>query len=112
MDLVGDVETREGDILHPNCKCILLIYDAAKKGKSKLTEGEKEEYYHIRQKVNTLTLEKSRLLTDMKIQKRLGNMDEYDRLNQKRNQVNAQIRELKDSLPTTELKKQVVAINR
>lgn len=112
MNLVGNVEEQEGDILHPNCKCILLIYDAAKKKKSKFTEGEKEDFYHIRQKTNTLTLEKSRLLTDMKIQKRLGNMDEYDRLNQKRNKVNTQIRELKDMLPTEELRKQVVAINR
>lgn len=115
MNLVGRAEEQEGDILHPNCKCTLLIYDAAKKGskyRSKLSDGEKEEIYHTRQKVNTLTLEKSRIATDMKIQKRLGNMDEYDKLNQQRNKVNSQIRELKGSLPTTELKKQVVAINR
>lgn len=112
MEWIGAIDEQEGDILHPNCKCTLLIYDVAKKTKSRYTEGEKEEFYHIRQKTNSLTLEKSRLLTDMKIQKRLGNMDEYDKLNQKRNKVNSQIRELKDSLPTNELKKQVVAINR
>lgn len=112
MYWVGRVEEQEGDILHPNCKCTLLIYDVAKRRPSPLTEGEKTDIYHIRQKTNTLTLEKSRLLTDMKIQKRLGNMDEYDKLNQKRNKVNAQIRELKDMLPTEELQKQVVAINR
>lgn len=112
MRLVGNVEERQGDILHPNCKCELLIYDLANKRKSKLKYGQKEEYYHIRQKVNTLTLEKSKIATDMKIQKKLGNIDEYDKLNQQRNKVNAQIRELKDSLPTKELKKQVVAINR
>ena len=112
MNLVGDVEEQEGNILHPNCKCVLLIYDAAKKDKSKLTDFEKDEIYHTRQKVNTLTLEKSRIITDMKIQERLGNMDEYDKLNQKRNKVNSQIRELKSSLPTEELQKQVVAINR
>lgn len=112
MEMVGSLEEKEWDILHPNCKCILLIYDAANREKSTLTDAEKEEAYHIRQQVNTLTLEKSRILTDMKIQKMLGKMDEFDKLNQKRNKVNAQIRELQDSLPTTELKKQVVAINR
>ena len=112
MELVGKAEEQEGDILHPNCKCVLLIKSGRIKTKSRFSDGEKEEFYNIRQKVNTLTLEKSRILTDMKIQKDLGNMDEYDRLNQKRNQVNAQIRELKDMLPTEELRKQVVAINR
>ena len=112
MKLVGKVSEQQGDILHPNCKCTLLLYDAAKKGKAKYSKGEKEEYYHVRQKVNTLTLEKSRIATDIKIQKQLGNMDEVDKLNQLRNKVNSQIRELKNSLPTQELQKQVVAINR
>ena len=66
----------------------------------------------VRQKVNTLTLRKQDILTDMKIQKRLGNEDEVDILNQKRNKINKSIRELKEALPTEELKKQVVAINR
>lgn len=112
MDLVGAVEETSGDILHPNCKCVLLIKNGRIRTEDKYTDAEKEEFYHIRQKTNTLTLEKSRILTDMKIQKGLGNMDEYDKLNQKRNKVNSQIRELKDSLPNNELKKQVVAINR
>lgn len=119
MNFVSEVDVKEagygnvqGDILHPNCKCTLLIYEAAKKSKSNLTDAEKDEIYHTRQKVNTLTLEKSRLLTDIKIQKRLGNMNEVDKLNQRRNKVNSRIRELKNSLPTTELKKQVTAINR
>ncbi len=112
MKIVGNVEKQQGDILHPNCKCTLLIYPIAKKKKSKLSDGEKEEIYHIRQKVNTLTLEKTKIATDIKIQKQLGNMDEVDKLNQQRNKVNSQIRELKNSLPTETLQKQVVAINR
>lgn len=115
MRLVGKVAEQRGDILHPNCKCTLLIYDIAKKDrkhKSKLTNEEKEEISVTRQKVNSLTLEKERIATDIKIQKQLGNMDEVDKLNQRRNKVNAQIRELKNSLPTEELQKQVVAINR
>ena len=59
-----------------------------------------------------VSLKKEEVLTDMKIQKRLGNEDEVDKLNQKRNKINKSIRELKEALPTEELRKQVVAINR
>ena len=48
----------------------------------------------------------------MKIQKGLGNQDEVDNLNSTRNRINKEIRELKEALPTAELQKQVVAINR
>jgi hypothetical protein len=71
-----------------------------------------EEEYNIRQKVNGLTLRKEEVLTDIRIQKGLGNQDQVDKLNQQRNKINKSIRELKDELPTAELKKQVVAINR
>lgn len=112
LEWVDKIEEQEGDILHPNCKCTLLIYDIAKKEISPYSDYEKEEFYHTRQKINSLTLEKSRIWTDMKIQKSLGEMGEWDKLNQKRNKINSQIRELKNSLPTEELQKQVVAINR
>ena len=48
----------------------------------------------------------------MKIQQSLGNRDEYDKLNAQRNKINKEIRKLQEALPTTQLKKQVVAINR
>lgn len=114
INLVGYAEEQEGDILHPNCKCTLHIYqeELTNISKPKFDIEELEEQYHIRQKVNKLTLEKSKILTDIRIQKKLGNFDEVDKLNQKRNKVNTQIRELQDSLPTSELKKQVVTINR
>lgn len=113
LNLIGFADEAEGNILHPNCKCVLTIYDE-KIGyvKSTLNDYEKEEIYQTRQKVNTLTLRKEELLSDIKIQKKLGNQDEVDKLNQKRNKINSQIRDLKDTLPTNELKKQVVAINR
>ena len=41
-----------------------------------------------------------------------GNQDEVDKLNQTRNRINKEIRELKEQLPTAEVQKQVVAINR
>lgn len=114
VNLVGDVSLQEGDILHPNCKCELLIYHPGLTymNRPSYTRDELDNQYHIRQKVNSLTLEKDRVLTDMKIQRGLNAYDEYDKLNQKRNKINSQIRELKQELPTKELQKQVVAINR
>lgn len=113
MKLTGHIEEQEGDILHPNCKCSLVIYDKnIKYKKSNYTKGELEEQYHIRQKTNSLTLQKEKIKTDIKIQQRLGNEDQVDILNQQRNKINKEIRDLKEALPTTELKKQVVAINR
>lgn len=115
IDLIGVVaEEQEGDILHPNCKCILTHYypGITKTNRPAYSDEELEQQYKIRQKMNSLTLKKERILTDMKIQKGLGSQEEYDKLNQKRNKINSQIRELKNELPTEELQKQVVAINR
>lgn len=106
-------EEQEGDIIHPNCKCTLaLFWDIDQIQEVTYTSDEIEEQYYIRQKVNSLTLEKSRIATDMKIQKELGNEEQYDKLNQQRNVVNSKIRDLKKELPTQSLQKQVGAINR
>ena len=111
--LVGEAEEVEGDLLHPNCKCELTFYNKKTKfNKPKYSDSELEEQYNIRQKTNTLTLRKEEILSDMKIQERLGNQDEVDKLNQARNRINKEIRELKEQLPSAELQKQVVAINR
>lgn len=113
-DLLGvEAEEQQGDILHPNCKCTLQIYTRYTDiERSEYSYGEQEEQYEIRQKVNSLTLKKERIKTDMKIQEKLGNQDEVDRLNQERNKINSKIRDYKKELPTEELQKQVVAINR
>lgn len=111
--LVGEVDEVEGDILHPNCKCELTFYDRKTKfNKPKYSDSQLEEQYHIRQKTNTLTLRKEEILSDIRIQKSLGNQDEVDKLNQQRNRINKEIKELSEALPTTELQKQVVTINR
>lgn len=119
IELAGVADEADGDILHPNCKCELRMVDSLfdldeieSPFRYNFTNEEKEEIYNIRQKVNSLTLRKDEVLTDIRIQKRLGNEDEVDKLNQKRNKINKSIRELKEALPTEELKKQVVAINR
>lgn len=104
---------QEGDLLHPNCKCVLTIYQSGMQlRRPSYSESQIEEQYQIRQKVNSLTLKKEEIKTDMKIQKMLGEDGKVDELNQQRNKINSQIRELKEALPTAELKKQVVAINR
>ena len=113
-DIIGvEAREQEGDLLHPNCKCTLSIYwDSSQIEKVRYSVNEIEEQYNIRQKVNSLTLQKSRIATDMKIEKMLGNEEQFDKLNQKRNAINRSIRELKEELPSTSLKKQVGAINR
>lgn len=119
IELAGVADEADGDILHPNCKCELRMVDSLfdldeieSPFRYNFTNEEKEEIYNIRQKTNTLTLRKEEVITDMKIQKMLGNQDEVDKLNQQRNKINKEIRELKEALPTKELQIQVVAINR
>lgn len=111
LDLIGNVNEGEGELLHPNCKCVLAFYNNEKLKKI-TNKGELEEQYEIRQKVNTLTLRKEELLTDMKIAKDRGEEGLYDKYNSQRKKVNQEINKLKEALPTNELKKQVVAINR
>lgn len=102
-----------GDILHPNCKCTLSIFwDYKQIQHQDYTPMEKERMYDVRQKVNSLTLEKSNLRTDLKIANILGDVAKQDTIKGKISVINSNIRELKKTLPTEALKKQVVAIKR
>lgn len=120
IDIIGYVaeetsgeRVRSGELFHPNCKCELLIYRPGTAFNTPMfSDSELNEQYHIRQKLNSLTLEKSKIASDMKIQKGLNAFDEYDKLNQKRNKINKSIRELQEQLPTRALQKQAVAIYR
>lgn len=104
---------QQGDILHPNCKCTLSIYwDLRQIEKPRYTPGEIEDQYKIRQKVNSLTLEKSNLRADLKIANSLGDGSKADSIKSKISVINRNIRKLRAELPTDELKKQVVAIKR
>ena len=102
-DIIGvEAREQEGDLLHPNCKCTLSIYwDSSQIEKVRYSVDEISDMYSIRQKVNSLTLQKSRIATDMKIEKMLGNEEQFDKLNQKRNAINRSIRDLKEELPST-----------
>lgn len=113
-NIIG-VEAREqqGDILHPNCKCTLSIYwDSSQISKKIYNTDEIETMYDLRQKVNGLTLEKSRLRTDMKIAKEVGNEAVVDKCRNRINAINKTIRSIKIELPTESLKKQITAIKR
>lgn len=113
MEHLGLDEAQEGELLHPNCKCSLLIYWGGKiDNPNKYTEAELNEQYEIRQKINSLTLKKSELLIDRKIYKQLGAEDQIDETNQKIRSINSKIRDLQAQLPTEEMRKSVVAINR
>lgn len=102
-----------GDILHPNCKCTLsLFWDSTQISQEIKSSLEIQNEYAIRQKVNGLTLERSNLRTDIKIANSLGNQEKVDKLKAKVSVINRNIRELRDQLPTEDLQKQVVAINR
>lgn len=114
MEKIGDTALdSSGDLLHPNCKCTLSIYwDDSQKTAQKYTYEESKEFYRLRQKVNTLTLEKTNLRTDMKIYKDLGDEASADKCRQKINAINRTIRDIKKDLPTNELKTQITAIYR
>lgn len=114
LSIVGRAEETSGDLLHPNCKCILTFYfpGETKFNKPTYSKQELQDQYDIRQKVNSLTLKKEKIKGDMKIQDSLGNQDEVDKLNNERNLINKEIRELKQALPTREMQISVVAINR
>ncbi len=112
-NLIGDTEERQGDILHPNCKCTLSIYwDESQKDKLMYSEAEAKELYKLRQKVNRLTLEKSNLATDRRIAKELGDEAMVDKCRQRINAINRTLRDIKADLPNEELQIQITAINR
>lgn len=114
MSISGHAEETSGDLLHPNCKCVLTFYipGVSKFNTPTYSTQELKEFYDIRQKVNSLTLKKEKLKADMKIQDELGNQNKLDELNALRNQINKEIRGLKEALPTSEMQKSVVDINR
>ena len=108
VESTNNVFNIQEDILHPNCKCTIQMLNSNTDLRTPgYTPNELEDQYEIRQKTNSLTLKKEKILTDMKIQRKLGNEEEVDKLNAKRNKINSQIRELKGELPTKELQEEL-----
>ena len=73
---------------------------------------EVDEQYKIRQKVNSLTLKRTNLKTDLKIAKSIGNEGQVDKIKARISKINKAKRDEVGKLPTESLKKQVKAINR
>ena len=102
-----------GNVLHPNCKCTLSIYwSPAQISRETMIRQEVDEQYKIRQKVNSLTLSRTNLKTDLKIAKSIGNEGQVDKIKARISKLNKAIRDEVGKLPTESLKKQVKAINR
>lgn len=115
VEKVIGVEAKEqqGDILHPNCKCTLSIYwDASQISNKRYSIEEIEEMDKLRQKVNGLTLEKSKLRADYNIAREIGNEALADEYKSRINAINKTIRDIKSTLPSESLKKQITAIKR
>lgn len=113
LNMLGTADEGKTELLHPNCKCVLTFWDSSVRFK-KLNKSKLEEQYHIREKVMSLELEKERQLSDKKIYKRLQNngydtQADIDKINNKVRKINSTIKDLQKALPTTALKKQVVA---
>lgn len=108
LDMLGTADEKKGDILHPNCKCELVFFDNNTQLQT-INRQEAEEQYHIREKVMSLQLRREELLSDLKIYDMQGSIEEYDKTKSKINKVNNSINELRNKLPTKELKRQVTA---
>lgn len=113
-NIIGvEAKKQSGNILHPNCKCTLSIYwDSSQISDRRYTVEEIEEMDKLRQKVNGLTLEKSKLRTNYNIAKDLGQESLADTYKSQINAINKTIRGIKSDLPTESLKKQITAIKR
>jgi hypothetical protein len=113
-DILGEeAHEQVGDILHPNCKCTLsLFWDASQIQDVPYTKEKQVDFYDIRQKVNSYSLKVDRWLTDRTIIKKYGTQKQLDKIDKKIKYANDKMQELVNTLPTTELKRQVEAIYR
>lgn len=84
-----------GGLKHPNCKHPILNYWGQKET-NEYTGEEWQEKYDARQKKQALELKKSRLLSDNKIYKELGDLEAVDKNNSKIRKINSKIREQKE----------------
>lgn len=80
---------------HPNCKHVWLLYWSPEQiQEEKYNSEEWEEKYKNKQKIQSLQLKKSRLLSDRRIYKELGQQDLYDKTTEKIKRIRTQIKEL------------------
>jgi hypothetical protein len=85
----------EGGVGHPNCKHNwTLFWSEDQVQEEKYNDEEWEEKYKDRQKIQSLTLQKSRLLTDRRIYKEVGREDLVDKTTAKIKHLREKIKEL------------------
>ena len=87
---------------HPNCKCVWYLYWDKEQLKDieRYDSPEWTEAYKLRQKLQSLNLERYRLKKDRQLYKDLGNQEKADQTLQKIQVLNKKIKELKEGLPT------------
>ena len=109
-NIIGTADEGKTELLHPNCKCELWLYDKNVRFK-KLNKTKLAEQYEIREKVMASELKRETLLSDRAIYKRLGSQEDVDKVNNKIKKINENIKDLVQQLPTQQLRKEVVIRN-
>jgi hypothetical protein len=108
-----EAEEQIGDILHPNCKCTLsILWDISQIDKITPDYMQEQENYKIRQKVNGISLSRTKLEVDLELARKLGNEGMVDKIEKRLWKLSYQEQKLINKLQNETLKKQVVAINR
>lgn len=90
-------EAIEGGVGHPNCKHTwTLFWSEEQIQRDKYNSSEWAEKYKTTQKIKSLDLEKSRLLSDRRIYKSLGEQNKVDECTTQIKEIRSKISELKD----------------
>lgn len=85
----------EGKVGHPNCSHTWTLYFSQEQiSKERFDSTEWEEKYKTQQKLQSLDLKKSRLLTDRRIYKELGQQDLVDKTTEKIKRIREKKKEL------------------
>lgn len=86
----------KGGVGHPNCKHVWTLYwDKAQIQDEKWNSPEDIENYKTKQKIQSLDLEKSRLLSDRRIYQKLNDQEMVDKTTAKIKKLREKINELK-----------------
>ena len=90
-------EAISGGVGHPNCKHVWVSYWSKEQlQEEKYNSTEWIEKYETKQKIQSLDLKKSRLLTDRRIYKELGQQDLVDKTTEKIKRIREEKKKLED----------------
>ena len=86
----------EGGVGHPNCKHVWVSYWSSEQiQEDRYNSSEWDEKYKTKQKIQSLDLQKSRLLADRRIYNNLGQQDLVDKTTKKITKLRSKVNELK-----------------